>query len=235
MMDNPTFLKAISASFHEFLKAGTSRSTAKLKPLHGAIAADFQARLGDTYTVKAQGFGNGREGKVQGRYLKKAVDIAIYRNSEPVAGIAVKFIMQNYAQNSNNYFEGMLGETANIRSHCIPYFQIFILLDRLPYYNRTKTITRWETFTAGNVTKYAALSHDNVDVFFHTPNKTLIYVLHIPDNDALTCHQEYIDFYRQQAVELTLSPTFQQEFGTNVLLNDYASFAEKVYHTIKAL
>ena len=39
----------------------------------------------------------------------------------------------------------MLGETANIRANKCPYFQIFIILDRLPYYKKeTKRITKWE-------------------------------------------------------------------------------------------
>jgi hypothetical protein len=46
--------------------------------------------------------------------------------------------MQNYSQNSNNYFENMLGETANIRSSNIPYFQIFIIPDEIPYYKKEK-------------------------------------------------------------------------------------------------
>jgi hypothetical protein len=33
-------------SFDSFIQIGTSRSTAKLKPLHGAIANDIRQRLG---------------------------------------------------------------------------------------------------------------------------------------------------------------------------------------------
>ena len=62
----------------------------------------------------------------------KKVDITITKQNKPIAGFAIKFVMQNYSQNSNNYFENMLGETANIRSNRIPYFQIFIILDNLP-------------------------------------------------------------------------------------------------------
>ena len=96
--------------------------------------------------------------------------------------------MQNYSQNSNNYFENMLGETANIRAAKCPYFQIFIILDKLPYYKKdtTKSIQKWETFTEHNASKYVTLSKDNIDVFFHTPNKTLIYVVHMPDNESLS-------------------------------------------------
>ena len=30
---------------------------------------------------------------------------------------------------------------------------------------------------------------DDASIYFHTPNKTLIYVVHIPDNDSLLYQQ----------------------------------------------
>ncbi len=48
-LTNRTFLDVIAKSFNEFLCSGTSRSTAKLKPLHGAIARDISLCLGDGY------------------------------------------------------------------------------------------------------------------------------------------------------------------------------------------
>lgn len=50
-MDNQMFLNSVSNSFHEFLISGTSRSTAKLEPLHGAIATDIKKKLGDDYEI----------------------------------------------------------------------------------------------------------------------------------------------------------------------------------------
>lgn len=116
-----------------------------MKPLHGAIASDLAARLGADYKVMSQGYEDDKEGVISGRYVDKNVDIVIQKSAteEVVAGLAVKFVMQNYSQNSNNYFENMLGETANIRAKGFPYFQIFIILDRLPYYKRDKSISRW--------------------------------------------------------------------------------------------
>lgn len=152
-MNNLDFLNIISLSFKEFLESGTSRSNAKLKPLHGAIAQDIASRLGEDYKVFSQGYGNDKEEKICGRYVDKMVDITVQDcKGKAVAGIAVKFVMQNYSQNSNNYFENMLGETANIRSNKIPYFQVFIILDKLPYYKKDKTIQKWETFTDATLT-----------------------------------------------------------------------------------
>lgn len=234
-MDNQQFLNVISNSFKEFLASGTSTSTAKLKPLHGEIAQDIAERLGDGYTVFSQGYGKGKEAIIEGRYINKRVDITIKHNGKPVCGIAVKFAVQNYSQNSNNYFENMLGETANIRSVNCPYFQIFIILDKLPYYDEEKNIKRWETFTDHNVSKYVTLSKDNTDIFFHTPNKTLIYVVHIPDNEKLQTRKEYMEYYKRISPEMELSAHEYEDFSDAVILNDYEFFMGKVYHTIKAL
>lgn len=235
MLNNKAFLTAISDSFEEFLYSGTSRSTAKLKPLHGAIAKDIADRLGHDYQVFSQGYGNDKEASIEGRYMDKMVDITIKKGDEAVAGIGVKFVMQNYSQNSNNYFENMLGETANIRCANHPYFQIFIILDKLPYYNRDKEITRWETFTDHNIEKYVALAKDNVDKFFHTPNKTLIYVVHIPDNERLRTLNGYLRHYKALNFKMTLSSHKYAPFGSAVILNDYETFMTKVYHTILSL
>src|SRR6185437_12809264 len=91
---------------------------------------------------------NGKEKTVKGRYMDKRVDIAITKGEEVVAGLGVKFIMSNYSQNSNNYFESMLGETANIRTNNILYFQIVICFARPPYFeeknNNGKVIKKIE-------------------------------------------------------------------------------------------
>ncbi|MCD8283035.1 MAG: hypothetical protein LUC22_07270 [Prevotella sp.] len=233
-MTNEEFLKAVSRSFKEFIASGTSRSTRKLKPLHGAIASDLAHRLGGGYTVHAQGYGDDKEALIEGRYYGKMVDITICDRLGAVCGIAVKFIMQNYSQNSNNYFESMLGETANIRSRNCPYFQIFVILDELPYYKRDKTITRWENFTPHNAAKYLALSRDDTGVFFHTPNKTLIYVVHIPRRNNITTYEQYIRFYSGKQIRMQLSPTAFAPFDDAVILNDYETFISKVYHTVLA-
>lgn len=235
MLDNKVFLKVVSDSFRDFLYSGTSRSTAKLKPLHGAIANDIAERLGSDFEIVSQGYGDNKEASVSGRYMDKMVDITIKKNKEAIAGIGVKFVMQNYSQNSNNYFENMLGETANLRSAHIPYFQTFIILDKLPYYNRSKEIIRWETFTDHNISKYVALAQDDVSKFFHTPNKTLIYVVHIPDNEKLTDLDEYLNYYKKGNFRMQLTKHKYPRFGNAVILNDYETFMNKVYHTILAM
>lgn len=241
MLTNQAFLEKILDAFKSFIATGTSRSTAKLKPLHGAIAQDIANRLGADYIVMSQGFGNGKEARIKGRYIDKMVDITIKErlSNRNVAGIAVKFVMQNYSQNSNNYFENMLGETANIRTADCPYFQIFIMLDKLPYYKSNGVLSKWEKFTNHNMDKYCRLSHDNIDSFYHTPNKTLIYVVHVTpevNETQINFKNDYLKFYSENAPTMELS---SQEYssiapGGAVILNDYEKFMDKIYYTVKA-
>lgn len=89
MLTNQLFLGSILNSFKSFIQIGTSRSTAKLKPLHGAIAEDLAQRLGDAYIIKSQGYGDDSEAVIRGRYINKKVDITVVEkeSARPVAGV----------------------------------------------------------------------------------------------------------------------------------------------------
>lgn len=225
---------AVTESFSCFLNKGTSRSNEKLKPLHGAIASDIAQRLGPDYTVLSQGYMSGREGLMQGRYFDKRVDITVTKDGKQVAGFSVKFVMQNYSQNSNNYFESMLGETANIRAAGFPYFQIFVVLDRIPYYDKQGNVKHWEGFTPNNARKYRVLSTDHTKGSPQTPDKTLLYVVSLnPLFDAKT-KEEYLDFYRNFQFSLELSHENYGEFDSAVVYNNYEKFMEKAYYCIMA-
>ena len=235
MLSNEQFLEVIKQSFAAYLSAGTSRSTAKLKDLHGYIAQDIQEVFGKNYTVQSQGFGNGKEGCIEGRYYPKNVDIAVWKGETPVAGYAVKFVMRNYSQNSNNYFENMLGETANIRSNGVPYFQIFIIFDEVPYYSRGGEFQKYDVLTKHNLEKYYILSRDNSSLFYHTPEKTLLTVLHLKDKPlhGFDNEKEYARYYQARINNtgfLSYSSAIQDDFGNGIILNDYQRFIEKTYY-----
>ena len=68
-LTNAEFLKVISNSFFRFLQNGTSRSTDKLKQIHGAIARDFHGRFGSDYEIISHGYGVDKEAQIQGRYI----------------------------------------------------------------------------------------------------------------------------------------------------------------------
>ena len=238
-MNNIQFLECIKESFLTFLKT-SSQSNAKLKILHGGIAKDLAERLESDYEIRSLGFGDEKEEKIQGKYINKKVDIAIYKDGELIAGIGVKFVMQNYSQNSNNYFENMLGETVNIRSNNIPYFQIFIIPEKLPYYENDGNIKRWETFDQNYIYKYIILSKDDINTSIHTPTKTLIYVLNFTETETeekirekIKTKQDYIDHYQNsKTLNIIASKTNFGEIGDNVILNNYDYFIKEVIDRI---
>lgn len=231
---NQEFLQCVEHSFRIYLDKGTSRSTAKLKPLHGFIARDLHERLGFGFDVYAQGYGEDRERKLRGRYQGKAADISVFCEGNPVAGIAVKFVMQNYKQNSVNYFENMLGETANIRSAGLPYFQILILLDRFPYFDKNNGLLKhWENITQHNLNKYVTLSQDDPVRYPHTPDKMLIFIVHSHERADLKTKQDYLAYY-QANPSLSITTHEYEAFDRGIFLNDYDSFMAKVCHTILA-
>lgn len=235
MLNNQDFLEVIRESFKTYLSVDTSRSTAKLKALHGHIARDVEELFGPEYTVLSQGIGNGNEGKIQGRYYPKNVDITVSKDGKPIAGYAIKFIMRNYSQNSNNYFENMLGETANVRSNSIPYFQVFIMFEKVPYYKNGGVFQKYDVLTEHNLDKYFALSKDNPASYFHTPDKTLIVIIRLKEKcpsykfDNSKDYARYYSSVINDADLMSYSTKIADNFDNSVILNDYSMFIRKTY------
>lgn len=237
-MTNEELLEVVRDSFAKYLNVGTSRSTAKLKTLHGHIATDLRNLLGNEFTIQSQGYEDDREGTIAGRYYPKNVDITINRNGKPVAGYAIKFVMRNYSQNSNNYFENMLGETANIRANAIPYFQIFIIFDKVPYYEKGGVFKKYDHVTPHNLDKYLALSKDDPSVFFHTPDKTLVVLLKLKEKSPeykFSDDKDYARYYHSVINDKDLikyTPQSSDPFEDSVIYNDYEDFINRTYHII---
>lgn len=232
---NDSFLATLTQAFGIYLQT-SARSNEKLKILHAQIAKDLAQKLGGEFSIHAYGVGSGKEETLKGRYYDKAVDIAIFQNGVQCAGVAVKFVMSNYAQNANNYFENMLGETANLRSNKMPYFQILIVPETMPYFEKNENIGKSEELKAHHLHKYLALSKDNTELFFHTPNKTLLVVVKLPEFNAARNKSEYKALCAGK--KLQYSQKFKQnaqDFGESVIFNDYEKFLDKVYHGILAL
>lgn len=236
MLNNQQFLNVIRESFNTYLSIDTSRSTAKLKVLHGKIARDIKELFGPEYTVLSQGIGNDSEGSIQGRYYPKNVDITVSKKGKPVAGYAVKFVMRNYSQNSNNYFENMLGETANIRANSIPYFQIFIIFEKVPYYKNGGAFQKYDVLSEHNLEKYYALSKDDPASFLHTPDKTLFVILKLKEKSIshiFANSKDYAKYYLSVINDsdlLAYSEKIKDTFDDSVVLNDYEKFIKKTYY-----
>ena len=171
MDDN--FLQSLNLSFFAYNKKGGARSNKKLIPIHKFLSEVVAKKLGKEYGVKSLGVEDGKEASVEGRYYPKNLDIAVYKGDKIIATISFKFVTSNYKQNANNYFEGLMGETANIRRSGIGFAHLLVLHARTPYYSKNKGNLRGkevksEIITEKDLQKYVKLYRDTD--FPHKPD-----------------------------------------------------------------
>ncbi len=99
-------------------------------------------------------------------YYPKALDITIFSNKKPIVTVSFKFVTSNYAQNSNNYFENLLGETANIKRIGVGFVHFLVLRGHTPYYykaagNERGGLKRIEILSEHHIKKYIKLFEDS--------------------------------------------------------------------------
>ncbi len=157
-----SFLKAISETFCAYNTFG-ARSNKKLIPIHKWFANVIESKLGEGYVVRS--LGKEGEFKLDGKYYPKTLDITIFKDKKIIATISFKFVTSNYKQNSNNYFENLLGETANIRRINIGFAHFLVLRARTPYYDKNKGNLRGkekkiEILNENDLVKYIKLFSD---------------------------------------------------------------------------
>lgn len=177
--------KAILKSYSNYINYGP-RSTQKLVPIHSYFATilgeifqgDFTVHYIDSHI---------KEMKVSGKYYDKDIDITITHKNLPVLCLGIKFVTSNYKQNSNNYFENMMGETANIQAiGDLPYFQAIILRYQTPYYSRTlqksgiKKPNKIEKINEHDLMKYIKLAYDSPQA--HKPYAIGIILVDLVEN-----------------------------------------------------
>jgi len=156
------FLQAITQTFSAYSRFG-ARSSKKLVPIHSWFSSVIQSKLGKRYSVMS--LGHGKEFELEGKYYPKTLDITILFESKPITTLSFKFVTSNYAQNSNNYFENLLGETANIRRIGISFVHFLVLRAHTPYYDKNKgnkrgKLLKTETLSEHHLLKYVKLFKD---------------------------------------------------------------------------
>ena len=229
---NEKFLEQLIASFQSYLISG-ARSNEKLKVIHSFISDSISNKFKNDKLIfySLRNDKKSKELKIPGRYMEKAVDIAVCQDNKVLAAVGFKFVMSNYKQNSNNYFENMLGETANIRCNNIPYFQILVIPKELPYFDENGEIKTWEEINENNIHKYVVLSEDDCLNYFHTPELTLLYVVQLqPHKSAITNRAKYKKYYSDKP--LTIYNGFSG-FQDGVVYNNFKEFIDKLYHFIQ--
>ncbi|KAA6321038.1 hypothetical protein EZS27_029263 [termite gut metagenome] len=178
MYNEEQLIKAIEQSFKMYKLYG-ARSTAKLKPIHKFVADTLTEIYGKSFEVHFMG-DETKEMTVDGKYYPKNIDITVTKNGEVVFCLGIKFVTSNYKQNANNYFENMMGETANIQAlGNLSYAQLIILRHETPYYkkNETETPSKIEIVNDKDIQKYLNLVFDYPQA--HRPNYIGIQVINV--------------------------------------------------------
>jgi hypothetical protein len=164
MCQEQELLRAIADSHKKYIEHGP-RSTAKLKPLHSFWANCLRNIFGGEYEIHYLGE-NVKELTVEGKYYSKDIDITVTYQGKPIFCLGVKFVTSNLKQNINNYFENMMGETANIQRIDVPYVQSIVFRYKTPYYKKDvknikdKKASKFEIINEKDLKKYVNLAFD---------------------------------------------------------------------------
>ena len=185
-------LQAMSQSLADYHTFG-ARSPKKLVAPHCWIAKTVLAQLGEGFRVNALGVGSGKEKVVPGKYYNKTVDVAVEKtdvhfHTRVVAIASFKFVTSNYKQNSINYFEHMLGETANLRRVGVGFAHLLVLRKNMPYLRQAGGHDHMEKITDHNIAKYIKLFRDE-DVP-HKPDVLGIALVDFDGDNARFCEED---------------------------------------------
>jgi hypothetical protein len=185
----------IKNAVHKYFSLGP-RSSDKLVELHDFLALCVEVLLGDP-KLSVRSYGIGGEAKIPGYVNEKNMDIAVCREcaggkEEFVAGIEVKFVMSNYGKNANNYIEGAMGQSVNLklRNPEFVFWHFFASFSKVPQFKFDKRSSDYDV-TFENVKGFPVLrreygrfhkiKRDNMGVIADKPTRTLL-----PDNASIT-------------------------------------------------
>ena len=183
-----------------------SRGTNKLLPLHGFIAKSIKEHLKENLKIDFDVFYlNGKEVEIDGEFSSKRVDIfismkgnyKIVRETERKVKVyvknpnlsfifSVKFITSNYKQNSNNYFENLIGECVNLKLKGFKFGHLLFFKYPLPYFDKEGKITKFEEIEEKDILKYYKLFQNRDKEFSPTFLFLGIYeIVHYYKNEKL--------------------------------------------------
>ena len=81
------------------------------------------------------------------------------------------------------------------------------------------------------------MSKDNIEHFFHTPTKTLLFVINIPEiTFKIKDKKEYVEYYlKLNSLKINLSKNDYGSVSNSVIYNDYEKYIDKIIHYIKSI
>jgi len=135
------FILSLQDAADMYIKFG-ARSSKKVNVIHNNIKHELKKILPKNYKVKLEY--NVSSMNSSG---KKKCDIVILDSNKDVIYIfPVKFVMTNYNQNKNNYYENLTGEIIHLHmmNNKIKIIPINIIFNLVPYLDKDKKITKFE-------------------------------------------------------------------------------------------
>ena len=176
------------------------------------------------------GIGDGKEAKLDGKYYTKDLDIAIIKHDKIITTVSFKFVTSNYKQNANNYFEGMMGETANIRRKNVGFAHFLVLRGHTPYYSKNKGNLRGkeqkiEKINDKDLQKYIKLFKD-VD-FPHKPDLLGICIVDF-NTKKIPLFVDFGDFDFSEETQAILRSDFSLEGFLDKLMH-FVSFKDSLF------
>ena len=199
-------LTAFSNQFSMVAKnPNATRSTAITLELHSEIHSIVEALVGSGYQVFSQ---KNKEASVQGAFLSKKADIAIFKNGKAVGVIEVKAIRSSYKKNATNYFYNMLGETANLQTAGIPVCQVILIPSIVKTVNAG--VASQEVIGDSQLEKYRTL--ENSENNFSKPKRMIVSVVDVDyDSENFECKFSKLDGFNDELKE------FLTQSGSNVI------------------
>lgn len=226
---NLTWEEALKTS-HKTLLSTHPRSPKKLIPPHQWIKETLKKNLGSDYEYYAAGDSNSKfdkEYKVIGQFYDKMVDITVTKNDNVKGAVSFKFVASNYSQNSNNYFENLIGECFNIQAKDIPFCHVFVIRDKIPYYDNKRNVKKYEQLTEHNLDKYIKLNKFKDK---GSPSKLSMSVIHISGDEY------YGDIIHPTSFK-SLDQNIQNKMlnDIDVKLSDYSEYPQSISNELKSM
>lgn len=110
---------------------------------------------------------------------------------------------------------------------------------KILYYTSDGKFKKYDLLTEHNLNKYFALSKDNPDMYCHTPDKTLLIILHLKEKEPGYKYKnsdEYASYYKDVICDsdlISYSTKFSDsQFDNSVILNYYQKFIERTYYIV---
>ena len=158
-MEKELFIKEMKNVYELYIKHG-SRSNKNVNYFHNFIKNELEKIfIKSLYEIKLE------YDIISSNSLgRKKCDIVILKNNEPYIIFPVKIIKSNYKQNKNNGWENLTGELQHLKwsNDNINIIPINIFMNKTPYLNDKKIITKFENITINDINIYKILIEKNI-------------------------------------------------------------------------